>query len=113
GLAAGQVEEHIAGLERREATLEGQLRVMTGTPGAQALVLVEEDLPAMPERSILELVATAERSRLDLKAAESEVRARRENVAGQRGAYFSSVDLIGNYAVYSHFNNFDTFFKPF
>lgn len=112
-LSAAQLEERITLLQSREMMLEGHLRLLTGIPASQPILVSAEALPASPDRSMPELVAVAVTNRVELKAAEFEARARRENVAGQRGAYFPSVDLVGNYALYSRFNNLDTYFNRF
>jgi outer membrane protein len=105
-LAAGQLKKRIVSLESRESTLDGQLHLWTGLQSNQTL-------PASPERSLPELVAMAAASNVDLKAAEFEERQRVENVASQRGAYWPTIDFIGNYALFGRFNNFDPFFAQF
>jgi outer membrane protein TolC len=112
-LAAVQLKKRIVSLESRESTLDGQLHLLTGLQSSQKLQLAAEDLPASPERSIPELVAMATASNMDLKAAEFEERQRLENVASQRGAYWPTIDFIGNYALFGRFNNFDPFFGQF
>jgi outer membrane protein TolC len=112
-LSAAQIDERVTSLESRDTMLEGQLRLLTGLPADRPILVSGEDLPASPERSVPELVAAARTNRDELKAAEFEARARRENVAGQRGAYFPTVDLVGNYAMFSRFNNLDTYFSRF
>lgn len=112
-LEAAQLTQRIVSLEARESTLDGQLRLLTGLKSEQSLQLAAEELPASPERSIPELVALATANSLDLKAAEVEERLRADNVAAQRGAYWPTIDFIGNYAVFSRLNNFDTFYNRF
>jgi outer membrane protein TolC len=112
-LAAAQLKQRLVSLESRETTLDGQLHMLTGLPFDQALQLAGEDLPALPERSIPELVAMAAANSPDLKIAELEERQRVDNIASQRGAYWPTIDFIGHYALFSRFNNYDTFFNQF
>jgi outer membrane protein len=112
-LAAAQLKRRLVSLEGRQSTLVGQFRLLTGLPSDQAVELAAEDLPASPERSVPELVAMATANSADLKAAEVEEHQRVDNVASQRGAYWPSVDFIGNYALFSRFNNFDAYFNQF
>ena len=48
-----------------------------------------------------------------MKGAELERRAREAQAAGQRQAFWPSVDFVANYAIYSRLNNFDTFYAHF
>jgi outer membrane protein TolC len=112
-LSAAQLSQRIAQLEGREMVLEGELRMLTGLPQAESVQIAFEGLPSLPDRSVAELATIAASNSPELKAAELERRAREENVAGERGGYWPSIDLIGNYAVFSKFNNLDTFFTRF
>jgi outer membrane protein TolC len=71
------------------------------------------DLPSLPERSGAELVSVAMTADPTLQAVRFERQAREHNLAGVRQRYWPSVELIGNYAVFSRFNNLDTFFNRF
>lgn len=112
-LAAARLGQRLAELEGRQIVLEGQLHVLTGVPSGPALRVEVEDLPSVPERSIEELVATAFAASPDLKAAQLERQAREQALEGERAGFWPSFDLVGNYAVYSRFNNLDTFFTRF
>jgi outer membrane protein TolC len=112
-LIAARVAESIVGLENRGSALEDRLRVLTGLRDGTPVHVALEDLPSLPDRSAPELSAVAAAASPELKAAQLEVRARDETLAGERGGYWPSVDLVGNYAVFSRFNNVDVFFNRF
>jgi outer membrane protein TolC len=112
-LAAARVAQRGAQLDRRAAALEDTLRMLTGISPDEPLQVSLERLPSVPERSVAELVAMAAANSPELKAAERERRAREAQAAGQRKAYWPSIDLVANYAVYSRFNNLDTFYARF
>jgi outer membrane protein TolC len=112
-LSAAQLHQRVVSLENQESALEGQLRLLTGIARDQPLFLAAEDLPSSPNRSIDELLAMATANSVALRAVELGERAREDNLSGQRGAYWPSLDLVANYAVYSRFNNLDKFFNQF
>jgi outer membrane protein len=112
-LTAARVAQRVARLESRAVALEGQLRLLTGISGDEPLQVSLERLPSLPERSVSEMVAMAAANSPELKVAELERRARAAQAAGQRQAYWPSVDFVANYAIYSRLNNFDTFYARF
>jgi len=112
-LAAARVAQRVARLESRSVALEGQLRRLTGINGNDPLQVSLERLPSLPERSASEMVAMAAANSPELKGAELERRAREAQAAGQRQAFWPSVDFVANYAIYSRLNNFDTFYAHF
>ena len=112
-LVSARLVQRATQLEGRAAALEDELRILTGLSSRQPIQVAFETLPPLPVRSVPELVAMAEANSPDLKAAHLERRAREENLAGERSGYWPSISLVGNYAVFSRFNNLDTFFNRF
>src|SRR5207247_9605867 len=112
-LSVARLTESVVALESRESTLGDQLHLLTGIASGVPVQVAVEDLPSLPERSPAELSALAAATSPELKAAELESRTRAETLAGERGGYWPSVDLVGNYAVFSRFNNVDVFFNRF
>jgi len=112
-LSAAQLHQRVVSLESQESALEGQVRLLTGIARDQPLSIAAEDLPSSPDRSVDELLAMATANSVTLKAVELGERARADNLSGQRGAYWPSIDLVANYAVFSRYNNLDTFFNRF
>ncbi len=112
-LAAARVEQRLVHLEGREEALEGELRGLMGLPADQPLDIVAEELPAGAEQPVRELVEQALASNVSLKQAEAERRAREHILKGQRGGYWPTLDLVGQYSLYSNVNNFDKFFRRF
>jgi outer membrane protein TolC len=112
-LVAARLAQRITQLEGRDATLENQLRVLTGAAPGQRLTVGAAALPSLPDRPPAELVAAAMTANVALQSARAERQAREEDLAGMRQGYWPSVDLVGNYAVFSRFNNLDTFFNRF
>jgi outer membrane protein len=112
-LTAARVAQRVTRLESRAIALDGQLRALTGIGIDEPLQVSLERLPSLPERSVAEMTAMAAANSPELKIAEIERRAREVQAAGQRRAYWPSVDFVANYAVYSRLNNFDTFYARF
>jgi outer membrane protein TolC len=112
-LSAARIAQRIVQLEGRELVVGAQLHLLTGLPWEQPIVPAFEELPLLPERSVTELVAMASAHDPDIKSAGLERHARADILGGERAGYWPSVDVVGNYALLSRFNNFDTFFNRF
>ena len=112
-LALARLGQRIVALESREATVEGQLQLLTGVPFNRSVQILSTDLPSLPDRSATELAAVAVTNSPEVRAAQLERRAREKVLGGERGGYWPSIDLIGNYSVFSRFNNLDVFFNRF
>jgi outer membrane protein len=112
-LIAARIEQRILQLEGREDALETDLRRLTGTPAGQRVEVEAEDLPPQPEQTTAELVSLAVANSLDLKQAEFERRAREHVLKGERGGYFPTVDFVGQYGIFTKFNNYDQFYNRF
>jgi outer membrane protein len=112
-LTAARIEQRILQLEGREDALETDLRRLTGTPAGQRIDVEAEDLPPQPEQATAELVSLAVANSLDLKQAEFERRAREHVLKGERGGYLPTVDVVGQYGIFTRFNNYDDFYRRF
>jgi outer membrane protein TolC len=112
-LSAARVEQRIVGLEGREETLESELRNSMGLPADQPIEVTAEELPSSTDQPIHELVGLAMTNNLALRQAESERRARELRLKGERGGYWPTVSLVGQYSVLSRFNNYDDFYRKF
>ena len=112
-LASARLAQRITQLEGRASTLETELSVLTGSSFEQGVQVGGGELPSLPDRSAVELVSLARTANPALQAAQFERQAREHNVTGMRQRYWPSIELVGNYAVFSRFNNLDTFFNRF
>lgn len=112
-LTAARIEQRILQLEGREDALETDLRRLTGAPAGQRFEVEAEDLPPQPEQPTAELVSLAVANSLDLKQAEFERRAREHVLKGERGGYLPTVDFVGQYGIFTRFNNYDDFYRRF
>lgn len=112
-LTAARIEQRIVHLEGREDALETDLRSLLGLPADARVDVAAEDLPSSPEQPARELVTMALASNVGLKQAEAERRAREQRLKGERSGYWPIVNLIGEYALLSRFNNYDQFYQRF
>jgi len=112
-LTAAQVEQRAALLEDQEETATDQLRLLLGLEPDQPVDVTAENIPPAADQTINNLVAEALRSNPEVKIAESERTASEERLKGERGGYWPTIGLIGQYNLLAKFNNYDQFFNKF
>lgn len=116
-LTVARVEESIVKLEDRGDYLESQLRDLTGLPETQTLEVEPADesfneklATAQSESEIEEMAIQNDRS---LAEAENERAAREQMYKGEKGSYWPTVNIVGEYSILSKFNNYSEFYKHF
>jgi outer membrane protein len=116
-LTVARVEESIVKLEDRGDYLESQLRDLTGLPETQTLEVEPADesfseklAAAQSESEIEEMAIQNDRS---LAEAENERAAREQMYKGEKGSYWPTVNIVGEYSILSKFNNYSEFYKRF
>jgi len=112
-LSRAKIEQQYVQLEDREATLEDDLCMLTGLPPGQSLELAAESLPPLLEMPASQLVSLALSRNPVVAQAEQERAAREHLLRGQRGGYWPTIALVGQYSVLSRLNNYDQFFRTF
>ena len=112
-LTAARIEQRIAQLEDREDALSGELRDMMGLPADQPIEVSAEEIPSAAIAEAKDLVSDAMANNIELRQAETEVRAREEKLKGERGGYWPTIALVGQYNVLSNTNNYTDFFNKF
>jgi outer membrane protein len=112
-LTAARIEQRLAQFEDREDSLEGELRDMMGLTQDLPIEVSTEDIPASAADEAKDLVGQAMADNLELKQAETEVLAREAKLKGERGGYWPTVALTGQYNVLSKINNYTDFFNKF
>ena len=112
-LGLARIRQKTIQLEGRDRILNGQLKDELGLGTAESLEVEQVELPDVqqPESSVLESLAISQSPLI--REAEKERQAREEIWKGQRGSYWPSVSLIGQYAILSRFNNYSEFYKTF
>ena len=112
-LGVARAEQQIALLEDQDATLSADLADLTGLPDGAALDVSAEELPEAAGASVDDLVNQAVLNNSEMKQAESENQANEFLLKGERGAYWPTISLIGQYNLLSRANHFDQFFNKF
>jgi outer membrane protein TolC len=112
-LTAAQVEQRRAQLEDQEDTAADQLRVLLGLEPDQPIQVTAEEIPPAADQTITNLVEEALRNNPEVKAAESDRKASELRLKGERGGYWPTIGLIGQYNLLAKFNNYDQFFNKF
>jgi outer membrane protein TolC len=104
-------------LEDREASLDAQIRDLTGIPDGQALEVEPEDASFTAElanvQSEGEIESLAIQNDRSVAEAENERAAREQLLKGARWSYFPTVNLVGQYSILSKFNNYNEFYNKF
>jgi outer membrane protein len=112
-LTAARIEQRIAQMEDRDDSLSGELRDMMGLPPDEPIEVSAEDIPNAATEEAKDLVAQAMVNNVELKEAEAEKSAREEKLKGERGGYWPTIALTGQYNVLSKINNYTDFFDKF
>jgi outer membrane protein len=112
-LTAAQVEQRLAQVEDQEETAADQLRLLLGLEPDQPIEVTAENIPPAADETINQLVAEALQNNPEVKVAESERTASELRLKGERGGYWPTVGLIGQYNLLAKFNNYDQFFNKF
>lgn len=112
-LTTARIEQRIAQLEDRDDSLSGELRDMMGLTADERIEVATEDIPGAAAEVSKDLVSEAMANNLDLKEAQTELRAREFKLKGEQGGRWPSFALIGQYNVLSKINNYTDFFNKF
>jgi outer membrane protein len=113
-LDRARAEQAIVQLEGREGALAIELQRLTGVrTDTRPLEVVPDRIAAQAEQPTADLVAHALASNSELRRAEYEQRARRDQLHQERAAYWPAIDVVGEYAMLARFNNYDEFFLRF
>jgi outer membrane protein len=112
-LTRAKIEQRAISLEGREEVLEEDLRNATGLPPSNPLDFADAKLPPATDLPTEQLITLALRHSPGLRQAEMERQARMDELKGERGGYWPTVDLVGQYMVLSRINNYDQFYRDF
>lgn len=112
-LTTAKIEQRVAQLEDREDSLTGELRDMTGLPSDEQIEVSTEEIPGAAEEASKDVVSDALANNVELKQAQTELRAREFKLKGEQGGRWPSFSLIGQYNVLSKINNYTNYFDRF
>jgi len=112
-LTSAQIEQRIAQMEDRDDSLSGELRDMMGLSPDEPIEVSAEDIPGAAVDISKDLISETMSNNVELKEAETELRARELKLRGEQGGRWPSFALTGQYNVLSKFNNYTDFFNKF
>lgn len=112
-LEAARIREKIIKLNNRDEILSEQIRALTGIPESQALQVETEEPAFAATQQEPELLSLALQSDRGILEAENEQSAREHILRGAHLSYWPTIDLVGQYNVFSKINNYDQFFGHF
>jgi outer membrane protein TolC len=112
-LTTARVEQRIAQLEDRDDFLSGELRDMMGLPADEFIEVSTEEIPGAAAAASTDVVAETMANNVELKQAQTELRARQFKLKGEQGGRWPSFALTGQYNVLSKINNYSDFFDKF
>jgi outer membrane protein TolC len=116
-LALARIAERVVKFEDREATLDAQIRDLTGIPEDRSLEVEPEEASFTAElatvQSEAEIESLAIQNDRSVAQAENERAAREQLLKGARWSYFPTVNLVGQYSILSESNNYLEFYKKF
>lgn len=108
-LTRAQVVQRIFQLEGRQDELEVFLRAQLGLATDQPLDVTPEELPGSAEQEGADLIAMASQQNPSILLAQSDVRAKEFRLAGEKRAYWPTLQLVSLYQVLSKFNHYDQY----
>jgi outer membrane protein len=112
-LTTARIERRIAQLEDRDDSLSGELRDVMGLPPDERIEVSTEEIPGAAAEASKDVVSEAMANNVELKEAQTELRAREFKLKGEQGGRWPSFSLIGQYNVLSKINNYTDFFDKF
>jgi len=112
-LTLARVKQRLVQSEGRAERLEDDLRLLLGLASGAPLLLAEDTLPRAAEQPVPELVAMAVENSAAVKQAELERRAREHRLRGEKSGYLPTLELVGQYGIFSRTNNYDDFYVTF
>jgi outer membrane protein TolC len=84
-----------------------------GLPADTPFEVSAEDLPGAASEETKDVVALALANNVELKQADADRRASEEKLKGQRGGYWPTIALTGQYNVLSKINDYTNYFNKF
>ncbi|MFZ0786762.1 MAG: TolC family protein [Candidatus Acidiferrales bacterium] len=112
-LALARIQERTIKLEDREETLEAEIRDLTGVPDTQSIEAQQDEPSFAVDQSVSDMEDLALQNDRSVTEAENERDAQQHIMRGAHLSYFPTVDIVGQYAILSKFNNYGEFYKTF
>jgi len=112
-LTRAQVAQRLLQLQGREDELEAFLGAECGLGPEQQIEVAAEDLPGAAEQEGANLMALAMQNNVELRLAQSDVRAKQFRLTGEKRGYWPTLELVSVYSLLAKFNNYAQYFNHF
>ncbi|HUK88441.1 MAG TPA: TolC family protein [Terriglobales bacterium] len=111
-LTAARVRLSLADAESRATVLRARLAQLTGLP-ADSIETVTESIPELPAVPAEEVSEKTLDQNPEVRVANERAAAMVFRAKGEHRMLYPSIDLAGQYGLFSKFNNYDQYFKKF
>jgi outer membrane protein TolC len=112
-LNTARVRFHVADLQGTADVLRMRLAALTGLPASQ-IITSTETIPPLPEVMQQDDIASqASETSPAVRAAIEQAVAKELRARGERKLRFPTVDLAGQYGLFTKYNNYDQYFNKF
>jgi outer membrane protein TolC len=116
-LALAQVHERLVKLQGRDRVLSRQIHDSTGLPEDAPLDVQPQDRTSfdagLAQQSDNEIISLAMQSDQTIAEAEHDRTAKQDLLKGAHLSYLPTIAAVGQYSIFSKFNNYDQFYKSF
>jgi outer membrane protein len=112
-LALARINERTIKLEDREEILEEEIRDLTGISETQSIQAQQDEPSFAVDQQESDMEDLALQNDKSVAEAENEREAREHILRGAHLSYWPTIDVVGQYAILSKFNNYDEFYKNF
>ncbi|HTS12840.1 MAG TPA: TolC family protein [Candidatus Limnocylindrales bacterium] len=112
-LTAARIRERLIKLQDRDEALSQQLHDLTAVPDNQTIEVDAEEPSFTTDVQESQIADLAVRNDRGIQEAENERAARQKLLRAARLSYWPTVDVVGQYSVFSRMNNYDEYYNRF
>jgi outer membrane protein len=112
-LTAARINERLLKLQDRDELLSQQLHDLTGFPDNEAIEVEAQEPSFGSDLRQAQIVELAVQNDPGILEAENERVARQHLLRAAHLSYWPTVDFVGQYSIFSRFNNYDLYYKTF
>ena len=112
-LTAARINERLLKLQDRDELLSQQLHDLSGFPDNEAIEVEAQEPSFGNDLQQAQIAELAVQNDPGIQEAENERAARQHLLRAAHLSYFPTLDAVGQYSIFSRFNNYDLYYKTF
>lgn len=112
-LTAARINERLLKLQDRDELLSQQLHDLSGFPDNEAIEVEAQEPSFGNDLQQTQIAELAVQNDPGIQEAENERAARQHLLRAAHLSYFPTLDAVGQYSIFSRFNNYDLYYKTF